>query len=76
MSSSNMFTNNLRETPIDSAYYFETTRDNTHFLQKGKKKEFSPICIFCSCKETVPLMQDGSFRSCNNCKKQFKSKII
>ena len=71
-----MFTNNLRETPIDSAYIFETTKDNTQFLQKGMKKEFSLICIFCSCKETVPLMQDGSFRSCNKCKKQFKSKII
>jgi hypothetical protein len=71
-----MFNNNLRETPINSAYYFETTKVNNHFIQSGLQKGFSPVCIFCSCKDTTSLMQDGSFRSCNQCKKQFKSRPI
>jgi hypothetical protein len=73
MSSSNMFNKNLMETPINSAYYFETTNDNNKFIQKVCKNGFSPFCIFCSNKDTQPLVQDGSFRLCKKCNKQFKA---
>jgi uncharacterized CHY-type Zn-finger protein len=71
-----MFNNNLRETPINSAYIFETTNINNQFIQTGLKNGFSPICVFCSCKDSISLMKDGSFRSCNNCRKQFKARPL
>ena len=74
MSSSNMFNKNLVETPVDSAYIFETTKVNNQFIQTGLNSGFSPICIFCSSKDTVSLMQDGSFRFCKQCRKQFKTR--
>ncbi len=75
MSFPNMFNKNLVETPINFAYNFQTTKDNNNFMQNALSTPFSSICIFCSCKDTIPLMKDGSFRFCKNCKKQFKSKI-
>jgi hypothetical protein len=69
-----MFNNNLVETPIDSAYSFSTTKDNNDFLRNVLKTPFSPICIFCSSKDTSNLMPDGSFRFCKQCRKQFKTR--
>lgn len=73
MSSSNTFNKNLNETPLEGAYSFQTTKENTQFIQNSIQNNFSPICIFCSGKETFSLLQDGSFRFCRNCRRQFKA---
>jgi hypothetical protein len=63
------------QTPITDAYQYQSYSSfiNTSAL---KKTQFSPQCVFCGSNETILLMNDGSFRSCNRCKKQFKAKII
>lgn len=74
MSNSNTFTNNLAETPIDSAYKFSTFSD---YINSGKlTAKFSPKCIFCSSTNTVNLMADGSMKNCMNCRKMFKPFIL
>ena len=74
MSNSNIFNGNLAETPLDSAYYF--TSFSPYIINGGLNSKFSPICIFCSSNNSLPLTQDGgSFRQCNTCKKQFKAKL-
>ena len=77
MSNSNVFNNNnFQKTPLESAYQFQTFStfiNNTHILSP----KFSLKCIFCSSNNTVSLMNDGgSFRQCDQCKKQFKAIII
>jgi hypothetical protein len=74
MSSSNTFTNDLMQTSISDAYKYSTF---SPYINNMKSPTYSPVCIFCSCKETVSLMNDGgSFRSCSGCKKQFKAVIL
>ena len=73
MNANNFLNNNLVYTPLKEGYKYETHSD---FIKKLKSSHFSPTCIFCSSDKTIPLMEDGSFRSCLNCKKYFKSKII
>jgi hypothetical protein len=73
MSNPNMFNNNLQQTTINDAYHFESF--STYINNKGLLAKFSPICIFCSGGESIPLTKDGSFRQCNRCKKQFKAKL-
>ena len=73
MSNSNVFTNNLMQTSLNDAYQFQTFSD---FIQTQSKVKFSSLCVFCSSKNTIPLTNDGSFRQCNNCKKQFKALLI
>ena len=63
------------QTPLNEAYKYETHSEFIKGLQQ-KQTRFSPVCIFCSCQESVPLSQDGSFRNCKRCNKQFKAKII
>ena len=70
MSFSNIFNNNLVQTPVNSAYQFNT---HSEFIKNMKIPSFSPVCIFCSCHESISLNQDGSFRQCKRCNKQFKS---
>lgn len=70
MSFSNIFNNNLVETPVKVAYQFNT---HSEFIKNMKVPSFSPVCIFCSCSDSIPLNQDGSFRLCKKCNKQFKS---
>lgn len=77
MSNSNIFNNNnFQKTPLESAYQFQTFStfiNNTHIF--GPR--FSLKCIFCYSNNTVSLMNDGgSFRQCDQCKKQFKAIII
>ena len=75
MSNPNMFNGDLSQTPINSAYDFSSF--SPYIINGGLNNKFSPICIFCSSNNTLPLTQDGgSFRHCNTCKKQFKSKLI
>jgi hypothetical protein len=75
MSSSNNFTQKLIETPIDLAYKFQTNDVTRKFIQTSQNIGFSPCCIFCSSKDTTSLINDGSFRLCNKCNKQFKSRF-
>lgn len=73
MSSSNMFNGDLAQTNLDSAYNFTTF--SSYIMNGGLNSRFSPICIFCSAKNTINLTNDGSFKQCNICKKQFKSRV-
>jgi hypothetical protein len=75
MSNSNMFTSNVfPQTNLNDAYSFLTF--SQYINNNGLSPKFSPTCIFCSSMDTHILLNDGSFRQCNKCKKQFKSKII
>ena len=75
MSNSNMFNNsNFQQTPITDAYQFSSF--SSYINNGGLRTRFSPICIFCSSKESSALTNDGgSFRQCNRCKKQFKARL-
>ena len=73
MSNSNTFNNNLVQTDVNTAYSFQTF---SGYINNMKPPKYSTICIFCSCKESAPLINDGSFRQCVQCKKQFKAQII
>ena len=74
MSNSNMFPNNLAQTSINDAYQFNTFSD---FIQtQSTSTRFSPHCIFCSSNHTIALINDGSFRQCKMCNKQFKASLI
>ena len=70
MSSSNNFNGGLNQTSLHSAYQFNTYSE---FIQQMKMPDFSPLCIFCSCPDTISLNYEGSFRQCRKCNKQFKS---
>jgi len=75
MSNSNVFNGgNFQKTPINIAYQFESF--SSYIVNNGLKARFSPKCIFCSSLESTALLNDGSFRQCNRCKKQFKAFLI
>jgi hypothetical protein len=72
MSNSNTFNNgNFQQTPLNDAYQFNTF--SQYINNGGLKARFSPKCIFCPSTDSTALTNDGSFRQCNRCKKQFKS---
>ena len=72
MSNSNTFNNsNFQQTPLNDAYQFSTF--SPYIMNGGLNSRFSPICIFCSSNNTMNLANDGSFKQCNSCRKQFKS---
>ena len=72
MSNSNMFNQGLAETPLDSAYQFSSF--SPYIQSGGLNSRFSPICIFCSSNNTLPVSNDGgSVRHCNTCRKTFKA---
>jgi hypothetical protein len=66
-----MFNGDLAQTNLDSAYQFSSF--SPYIMCGGLKSQFSPVCIFCSSNNTINLVNDGSFKQCNNCKKQFKA---
>jgi uncharacterized CHY-type Zn-finger protein len=70
MSSSNNFNVGLNQTSLNNAYQFDT---HSEFIKQMKMPAFSPNCIFCSCMDTISLNQEGSFRQCRKCNKQFKA---
>lgn len=75
MSNSNTFNNgNFQQTPLNDAYNFSTFSD--YINNNGLKTSFSPICIFCSSNNTINLTSEGGFKQCNNCKKQFRARLI
>ena len=70
----NDYVNNpIVQTPISQAYHYETHSD---YIKKIKPVIFSFMCIFCSNPESIALLNDGSFRRCIKCRKDFKAKII
>ena len=74
MSNPNM-NNNVNNTPLNIAYHFQSF--SSYINNNGLTSRFSPVCIFCSSKESISLMNDGgSFRQCSRCKKQFKAQVI
>ena len=66
-----MFNSNFQKTPINEAYQFNSF--SSYIVNGGLNNKFSPTCIFCSSKNTMNLANDGSFKQCNNCRKQFKA---
>ena len=73
MSNPNVFNGNLQQTTINDAYYFATF--SSYIAKNGLQTKFSPKCIFCSSTETISLINDGSFKQCKRCKKQFKANM-
>lgn len=73
MSNPNMFTDDLPKTNLDTAYHF--TSFSPFIMNGGLNSKFSPLCIFCSSNNTLNLINDGSFKQCNICKKQFKAVV-
>lgn len=74
MSNPNTFNNsNFQQTPLDSAYQFSSF--SPYIVNGGLNSRFSPICIFCSSNNTMNLINDGSFKQCNSCKKQFRANL-
>lgn len=68
--------NNLfPQTNINEAYQFNSFSNFVNNVN-NVKTIFSPICIFCSSKDSISLTNDGSFRQCNRCKKQFRAFIL
>jgi hypothetical protein len=62
-------------TPLEDAYKIHHTTSNTY----SQQMKYSSQCPFCPCKESTPLMQSqdrGSFRRCNNCRKNFHATIL
>jgi hypothetical protein len=73
MSNPNMFNGELSQTSINSAYQFNTF--SPYIMNGGLNSRFSLNCIFCSSNNTMNLANDGSFKQCNSCRKQFKAKL-
>lgn len=73
MSNPNMFNGELQQTSIDTAYQFNSF--SPYIINGGLNNRFSPFCIFCSSNNTINLVNDGSFKQCNSCRKQFKAAI-
>jgi len=68
-----MFNGDLAQTSINSAYQF--TSFSPYIINGGLNSRFMPNCIFCSSNNTMNLANDGSFKQCNSCRKQFKAKL-
>jgi hypothetical protein len=74
MSNSNTFNNsNFQQTPLGDAYRFSTF--SQYINNGGLQTRFSPKCVFCPSIDSTALINDGSFRQCSRCKKQFKAKL-
>ena len=69
----NSFTHNLVQTLIRDAYRYHT---HSEFIKQMKIPKFSQTCVFCSSSKTDPLTNDGSFRRCGACRKDFRAIII
>ena len=74
MSNSNMFNNgNFQQTPLNDAYQFNSF--SSYIINGGLNTKFSQNCIYCSSNNTMNLVNDGSFKQCNSCRKQFKANL-
>ena len=58
-------------TPLDQAFQFTTTIQPAQVIP-----QYITTCIFCSNSQpSRPLSQDGTFRQCLTCNKQFKAQV-
>jgi hypothetical protein len=70
-----MFNNgNFQQTSLDEGYKFNTF--SPYIINSNLNSKFSPICIFCSSNNTMNLSNDGCFKQCNSCRKQFKANLL
>ena len=76
MSNSNTFVKELNATSISDAYQYQTFSPFISSTKNILRPNYSPVCIFCSHSESKALMNDGSFRECNRCKKQFRAVVL
>lgn len=60
--------------PLNSAYNFHSF--SSYINNNGLQSRFSSGCIFCPSTQSIALLNDGSFRQCNRCKKQFKAILV
>jgi hypothetical protein len=73
MSNSNVFNgSNFQQTPIEDAYKFTSF---SQYINNGFNQNFSNVCSFCSSNNTINLNKEGSFKQCNNCRKNFKANL-
>ena len=68
-----MFNGELSQTSLNSAYQFNSF--SSYIVNGGLNSRFSPICIFCCSNNTINLINYGSFKQCNSCRKQFKANL-
>jgi hypothetical protein len=63
----------MNYTLLDDAYKIHHIDSSTY----TKPIIYSTICIYCSHKSSMSLMNDGgSFRQCERCRKNFKATIL
>ena len=67
----------MNYTNFVDAFNLDHVKQNTYTT----KSIFNPMCIYCSNKQSIPLMADkdgGAFRLCTNnaCRKQFRANIM
>ena len=62
----------LPQTNISDAYRYHT---HSQFIQNMKPPIYNKTCIFCNCPNTQALTQDGFFRQCSQCRKQFRARV-
>lgn len=63
----------MNYTSLEEAYKIHHIQPNTY----SGTILYDPTCIFCSHKQSVPLMNDGgSFRQCYRCRKNFKANVV
>lgn len=53
----------------------ESFNYNSSIQSSQLQAKFSITCIFCTSANTRGLNQEGSFRQCQNCRKQFQSQV-
>ena len=62
----------MNYTSLDEAYRIAHVTPTTY----SGTIIYDATCIYCSCKTSMPLLQDGSFRRCMQCRKEFKPRIL
>jgi hypothetical protein len=63
----------MNPTNLENAFDFSTTIPRNTTIQKPV---FDKKCPFCSHEFSYPLVEEGSFRQCLRCKKQFQATLI
>ena len=63
----------MNYTNLNDAFDFSTTIPNNTSIIKSK---FSHDCIYCKHNYSYPLLNDGSFRRCLRCNKEFQAQIL
>ena len=70
------FVCNVSHTPLETAYKIHHTNNIPYGDGVKRAAQYSPKCPFCSSNNSISLMQDGSYRRCQSCRKDFKSTIL